>query len=47
MHSQSDMMLSSAVKLASETSFNKDRSSLNLVPKKKKKKGRKPKPTAV
>ena len=41
LHSQSDMMLSSAVKLASESSFNKDKSSNNLVAKKKKKKGKK------
>lgn len=39
-YSQSDMMLSSAVKLASESDF-RDKSQQSLVPKKKKKKQKK------
>lgn len=46
LHSQSDMMLSSAVKLASESSFKIDKSTNQLVNKKKKKKANKKKKVA-
>ena len=45
LHSQNDMMLSSAVKLASESSFREKSSNNPLVQKKKKKKSKKSKPS--
>lgn len=41
LHSRSDMMLHSAVKLASESSFKAEKPGANLQPKKKKKKSKK------